>query len=471
MGGGVNLYSQSMAVKLVQAGHDVFSVSSGFAYDFKSRTYIKKNIDYMGVKNYEVFNAPNLSPGFFNYENPMQDISEPVVEGLFKNFLNDIQPDIVHFHNIEGFSATCISIAVKSGARVLFSLHNYHPVCNQICLLYRDREICEDFAEGKKCLDCIKPPPYSSELRKRKWAYHIARLPWGNRIWCRGQSTLSLAPVRTSMALVNSLWLHAKDKSCGKNHPRSIHDEYAYQQFAIRRKQNIEAINEAHLIHAVSDFVKEFYIGQGIKRARVVTCHIGNRMAEVVLQRDFHTSVLSKNDRLNMVFLGTSVYSKGLPFFLEALISMDDKLLEKINLHIYARAVWKVDHLITNLTGRVPCVKTFDGYDFNSLPDILSGMNYGVVPPLWYDNAPQVVFEMMAMKVPVIGARIGGIPDFVKHMENGVLFKPGDKADLAEKIAMVVMNRSLEDRLRSVILPMKTPDQHVLELERYYQGI
>ncbi len=517
VGGGVNLYSQSMAVKLAQLGHNLFSISSGFAYDLKNRAYIKKGPDFMGVKNYEIFNAPNIAPGFFNYENPMQDVSEPVVEKLFDEFINHIKPDVVHFQNIEGFSVKCIDIAVKNGCRTIFSLHNYHPVCNQIYLLYKDKTICQDFDNGRKCLDCINPPPYSKEIIKRRAAFHIHRLPFGDRIWRRGQRAAGLVrgvligKQNDNQKISDNQ--PADNQLLNKQISKDLLSDNRHILYAKRRKMIIEGLNRAHKIHAVSEFVRNFYIKQGIKPEIVTTCHIGNKMAEI---GDKMGKISSDNRNisqiaalepkqtddtkpLNIVFLGISSQPKGLPFLLETLLGIDkygdnnpkanqqtltaakdslsvlkgssikgSSILKQINLHIHARGVWSLSHLIKRISEQLNHIEIHDGYAFNNLPDILSGMNYGVVPPLWYDNAPQVVFEMMAMKVPVIGADIGGIPDFVKDMDNGILFKPGDKIDLASKISMVVNNRELESKFRKNIAPMKTPDQHAQELEEFY---
>ncbi len=522
VGGGVNLYSQSMAVKLAQLGHTLFSISSGFAYNLKNRAYIKKGPDFMGVKNYEIFNAPNIAPGFFNYENPMQDIKEPVVEELFEDFIKHIKPDVVHFQNIEGFSVKCIDIAVKNGCRTIFSLHNYHPVCNQIYLLYKDKTICEDFDNGRKCLECINPPPYSKEVIRRRAAFHIYKLPFGDRIWSKGQRASGL--VRRLIGKQNdNQTISDKQTENSKLLNKQISDKVLSDNrhllYANRRKMIIEGLNRAHKIHAVSEFVRNFYIKQGIKPEIVTTCHIGNKMAEIGNRMEKISSdninisqmaglkpkqALKEKEAytkpLNIVFLGISSQPKGLPFLLETLLGISkngdnslktnqqietseknslsvlkgdstlkgDSVLKQINLYIHARGVWTLSDLIKPLSEKLNLLEIHDGYAFDNLPNILSGMNYGIVPPLWYDNAPQVVFEMMAMKVPVIGADIGGIPDFVKDMDNGILFEPGDKIDLASKIEMIVNNRELESKFRKNIAPMKTPDQHAQELEEFY---
>jgi len=54
-----------------------------------------------------------------------------------------------------------------------------------------------------------------------------------------------------------------------------------------------------------------------------------------------------------------------------------------------------------------------------------------VLPSEWYENAPMSVLEAYASGKPVIGARIGGIPELIREGETGLLFESGNSADLA----------------------------------------
>ncbi len=60
-----------------------------------------------------------------------------------------------------------------------------------------------------------------------------------------------------------------------------------------------------------------------------------------------------------------------------------------------------------------------------------------VLPSEWFENAPMSVLESLALGKPVIGARIGGIPELIVHGENGWLFESGSVDDLAARLAAV----------------------------------
>jgi glycosyltransferase involved in cell wall biosynthesis len=57
-----------------------------------------------------------------------------------------------------------------------------------------------------------------------------------------------------------------------------------------------------------------------------------------------------------------------------------------------------------------------------------------VLPSEWYENAPLTVLEAYALGKPIIGARIGGIPELVREDETGLGFVSGDVASLSEAL-------------------------------------
>jgi glycosyltransferase involved in cell wall biosynthesis len=61
-----------------------------------------------------------------------------------------------------------------------------------------------------------------------------------------------------------------------------------------------------------------------------------------------------------------------------------------------------------------------------------------IIPSEWYENAPMSVLEAFAYGKPVVGSRIGGIPEMIDEKINGYLFDPGNVDDLKEKLEFVL---------------------------------
>lgn len=69
-----------------------------------------------------------------------------------------------------------------------------------------------------------------------------------------------------------------------------------------------------------------------------------------------------------------------------------------------------------------------------ALHDAIRDARAVVLPSEWYENAPLSVLEAYAHGKPVIGARIGGIPELIREGETGATFTSGDVDDLAARL-------------------------------------
>ncbi len=69
----------------------------------------------------------------------------------------------------------------------------------------------------------------------------------------------------------------------------------------------------------------------------------------------------------------------------------------------------------------------------SELSGIRRRARFTIAPSICWDNFPISVQESLADGVPVLGSRIGGIPEMVISGETGELFEPGDVDDLHEK--------------------------------------
>jgi len=70
-----------------------------------------------------------------------------------------------------------------------------------------------------------------------------------------------------------------------------------------------------------------------------------------------------------------------------------------------------------------------------------------LVLPSLSEGTPRVLIEARGFGCPVIASRVGGIPTSIEDHVDGLLFEPGDAAQLAQKILSIARDRVLHERL------------------------
>jgi len=73
----------------------------------------------------------------------------------------------------------------------------------------------------------------------------------------------------------------------------------------------------------------------------------------------------------------------------------------------------------------------------DALKELIRKARAVVLPSQWYENAPISILEAYASGKPVIGARIGGIPEMIPGEETGWLFESGNVEQLAQHLENV----------------------------------
>lgn len=95
-----------------------------------------------------------------------------------------------------------------------------------------------------------------------------------------------------------------------------------------------------------------------------------------------------------------------------------------------------------------------------------------VVPSRWYENSPMVIYESYARGTPVIGARIGGVPELIEEGATGYLFEPGSVTGLARTIREAQSTLDVEMfECASALGERFTLDRHLGELQGVYREL
>lgn len=80
----------------------------------------------------------------------------------------------------------------------------------------------------------------------------------------------------------------------------------------------------------------------------------------------------------------------------------------------------------------------FVGYkQWEEIKDIVGHARFSVISSECNENNPFSVIEAQCLGTPVLGARIGGIPELIEEGKSGMLFKSRDIVDLKKKIEMM----------------------------------
>jgi glycosyltransferase involved in cell wall biosynthesis len=80
-----------------------------------------------------------------------------------------------------------------------------------------------------------------------------------------------------------------------------------------------------------------------------------------------------------------------------------------------------------------------------SIKDVQSELSKAscLVVPSFQENAPLTIAEAMAAGVPVVAAKVGGVPEMVEHEETGLLIDPYDTKSLTEAVSRIISDESL----------------------------
>lgn len=71
---------------------------------------------------------------------------------------------------------------------------------------------------------------------------------------------------------------------------------------------------------------------------------------------------------------------------------------------------------------------------WDDIKKIMGKARFSVIPSEWYENNPLSVIEALCLGTPVLGARIGGIPELIEEDVNGMTFKSFNANDLRNSI-------------------------------------
>lgn len=149
-----------------------------------------------------------------------------------------------------------------------------------------------------------------------------------------------------------------------------------------------------------------------------------------------------------------------------------DTLLEAARRMPRVRFVFAGYGEAANAIGLVPNGEYVGFQTGQALEMLIRRAKLSVCPSEIYENCPFSVIESQMYGTPVIGARIGGLPELIAEGRTGLLFEPGNPDDLVEKIKTMLDTPGLVEQYAEncKTQAFETPESYYRKLLEIYGG-
>jgi glycosyltransferase involved in cell wall biosynthesis len=361
----------------------------------------------------------------------------------FREVVRDVKPDVIHVHPLQlGFDSYLIEDFNQSGHKVVLTFHSSTTTCARGDLIYMGKQVCDGLVLQKRCTKCL---------------YHWRSVP---------------APVAATLSQLPLRW-YEKAYSILEKNPRlrKLRSIVSIPLIiAARRKSWTRATTHAKTIVAVCDWVRDTIIKNDVSPGKVFSSRHGLRF--VASPNGHHPS-----GPCRLGYLGRISPEKGIQPLIEALRKIPAEIEYEFEFcsssFIGKSPLPETASLLKDiyaLKQRDPRIKVLDDVNDDQLRHVLARWDALVVPSLWLESGPQVIYESFAVHTPVIGSRLGGIAELVKDQETGFLFSPGRVEELVSLIRRFAANPGGLRQIRKNIGDVRTTSDVAKDMLEVYQG-
>ena len=469
--GGVETYTLALSRALRALGHNiaVFCREEGAGRPrYSVRDEVVEGIPVRRVANRF---GPNTSFADRYYD--------PWIEALFVHWVEEQQPDVLHFQHTHGLSASLLTRAAKLRMPFTLTLHDFWYMCPQVNLLRPDQRLCAGSHHDVNCYECVylkRRPPRGRHVPDLVTSLLATPPPAGSSepveprpfsmsdsIYLPLRSILP-GPVRKGLLNVYDVTrLHVVPAFSRPFEGRIPVDLRPARARATYMRETLTACPH---ITAPIHFVKDRYVDFGIPADHIVVLPPG---MEMDIWAGAQPALRPLGDGLRFGYIGSLLSHKGVHVAIRAFqkLNAPDTELWIHGFELPNSAYTKELHALGDSDPRIH----FAGaYTPPELPAILNRLDVLLIPSLSYESFSFVTREAVLAGLPVIASRMGGIPEAIEDGVNGLLLRPGDIDTWVAAMHRMVEDRELVaacHRAQSA-RKVKSMAEHAVELQQLY---
>jgi len=412
---GSEVYSQTLCHGLVKRGHtvDVFCREEN-SFERDFVVHTERDSDEEAITLYLV-NNPRMKDRYRVEE----------IDDGFADVLALTKPDIVHIGHLNHLSTGLVETAKNAGIPIVFTLHDYWLMCPRGQFM---QFFSEDRDEIWKDCDCQENENCAVRCYARYFSGEAERYGADLSYWTD--------------------WVKHR-----MEHARKIAE--------------IVDVFIAPAKYLYNRFRDDFGIPE-------------NKM--IYLDYGFDLSRMSKRQRVagepfTFGYIGTHTPAKGIHVLLEAFAGVGGNAA----LRIWGRRRGQDTDALTAIANSIPDkdrIQWKPEYKNSQITeDVFNNCDAIIVPSIWVENSPLVIHEALQARVPVITADVGGMAEYVRHEENGLLFRHRDAGSLAEQMRRLADNPEWakvlggKGYLFSNNGDIPSVERHVIDIENIYKKV
>ena len=371
----------------------------------------------------------------------------PLVAKRVESVLDDFAPELLHVHNLLNLSLEVPALARRRGIPVVATLHDHTLSCpsggQRVHIAEAHPCVEIDF---ERCARCFAQSPFAAQMAvgRRTAQVPVPRLALRLARAFRGRfpgaaTAFAGRVVRTSAP-----------------RPVEIRRRLAY---ALRMAESVD------LFVAPSQALADEHRRLGFPAAKLRVSDYGFPPLAAVGAR----VARDPQAPLAIGFVGTLVWHKGVHVLLEAAARLPR---DRFEIHVFGSLDTFPDYVasLRQLAAGLP-VRFRGGFEARDAARVYAELDVLVVSSLWPENSPLVIHEAFQAGVPVVGARVGGIPALLDEGRAGLLYDAFSPADLARALTSLADSRELLAGLAARIPAVKPIEQDAAEWDAIYTAL
>lgn len=430
---GTEVLTRSVARDLVRRGHTV-QIFSGYPAD-EALADAERFDEY----DYEQIHVHRFKHSYTAMGDQQSlitlDYDNQLAAQHFARIIEAFKPDVIHFFHLNRLGTGLIKAAVQATVPATFTPTDFWAVCPTAQLVLADGRLCA--GPSTFAGNCVKH--FAETMDNSVIAGAIKWLP----------TPVVDTVVQLTLAKVMPLY------------PKR-HEVSAMGQ---RLSSNVHRLNLLQKIFSPNPFMTELLVRYGVHADRILESSYGIDQPASPLHLPVPRHITAGRP-VQIGFVGTLAPHKGCHILIEAFKACIAAKEVNAELKIYGSPKHFPDYTqqLMQLAADQPAIAFCGVFPNSEIAEIMEGIDILVVPSLWYENTPLVVYSAQAAGRPVIASNLPGISIVVTHDVNGLLFETGNVDDLAGQLRRAIAEPDLIARLGAACTPPKSTSEYVDEL-------